>query len=414
MTVMQSNGITRPVAGRLQRLLEWLISTPPNRYSRSRAVADNAQVVMQRLLPDLACDIASCQHPATDLVPLLAPVQSWLQQQFKSTRASAHDGVLKTLWLPDIQGAGYRCIALSSLTETGTGTGNDPAHQPLPAGSWMQPLALSQGCGWLLVNGQPLKAHDQEQLEQCLTLFTAVLRRGLNGWYQQQQRLQQALQEERQWHAAELHDSVAQVLGYLRMSSARLAKRCDNNAELAPLLPDVLDLSEQCLFAYRQTRELIATSRLSTLASELGSGLNQLVEEFEERSALVFELDNRCENLPIDDHQATQLLYIVRESVCNLVRHAHASHARIRLCREADDQLVCDIEDNGRGIQATANSGSFGLQIMQERAQRIGARLTIGPRQPSGTRVRLQLPLVSSPATVRHDSPAATHPGGKP
>jgi nitrate/nitrite-specific signal transduction histidine kinase len=398
MTVIQSNGMAQPISGRLQRLLEWVISSQQSRYITPRPVPADAPEFTQRLLPDLACDISSCTQPATELATLLVPLQSWLQQQFHPTRP---DSLLQALWLPGSQDNGYRCVMLANSAEITPVS--DPVHVLLPAGHRMQSLTLKQGTAWLLVNGQHIKSRDQESLEQCLSLLGEQLSRGLNGWQQQQQRLQQALKDERQWHAAELHDSVAQVLGYLRMSSARLAKRCDNSAELSALLPEAQDLSEQCLFAYRQTRELIATSRLSTLASELGNELNQLVEEFEERSALVFELDNRCENLPLDDHQATQLLYIVRESVCNLVRHAHASHARIRLYQEADGTLVCAIEDNGRGIQAAANNGSFGLQIMQERAQRIGASLTIGSRQPSGTCVRLQLPLTHPLTQARHD-----------
>jgi signal transduction histidine kinase len=89
----------------------------------------------------------------------------------------------------------------------------------------------------------------------------------------------------------------------------------------------------------------------------------------------------RCPGCP-----ATHLYLIAPEAVHNAVKHAQAREVRVSLT--ADGGLVLDVRDAGVGMPARpAEHLGLGLRIMRNRAAVLGARLSIEPVQPSGTRV---------------------------
>ena len=95
-----------------------------------------------------------------------------------------------------------------------------------------------------------------------------------------------------------------------------------------------------------------------------------------------------------------QIFHIVQEALANISRHSQARRARLTLQR-GEQQLEILVEDDGRGLGESLNQqqvhgasgrSHFGLDIMQERAQRLGARVEIGSRSGGGTQVRLSIP----------------------
>jgi len=84
-----------------------------------------------------------------------------------------------------------------------------------------------------------------------------------------------------------------------------------------------------------------------------------------------------------------------KEAVNNVVKHAQASEARIRL-RLAPDDFTLEIEDNGRGLgspEADAAMTRNGLRNMRKRMESIHGEFSIGPGTDGGTRVRLTIPI---------------------
>jgi nitrate/nitrite-specific signal transduction histidine kinase len=232
---------------------------------------------------------------------------------------------------------------------------------------------------------------SSEKLKWHLAAVENALSRGIEAWLKREEQLKSALRTERSIYAAELHDSLAQVLGYLRLKSARLDKLCQQ-APYHELQPLSRDLAKYTHCAYRQTRELITASRLTLQTEKLSEGITNSVQEFEKQSAIVFELDNRLQADQLTPKIAMQILYIVRESLSNIVRHSHATHARVQVGQTATQHLHIMIEDNGIGIDPeAARNDSFGLQIMRERAERIGAELKIVSDGNNGTRIELVL-----------------------
>lgn len=254
-----------------------------------------------------------------------------------------------------------------------------------------QHLLQHQGLDVWMLLAFPQHIPTTEKIQWRTHAMAHCFGKGIQGWYQREDKIAAAVQTERSIYAAELHDSLAQVLGYLRLKSAQLDKRCQQEpyAELKPITED---LAAYTHCAYRQTRELIASSRLSLKTHNLSQGIVNSIKEFEQQSAIVFELDNRLQRNVLMPKQAMQVLYIIRESLSNIVRHSHASHARLILTASEAGQLTVVIEDNGTGIDPlAARNDSFGLKIMHERAERINARLMLENRPEGGTRISLSM-----------------------
>jgi signal transduction histidine kinase len=135
-----------------------------------------------------------------------------------------------------------------------------------------------------------------------------------------------------------------------------------------------------------------------TLARELvppvlvEEGLPAALVELAERQRLGgLEVDLVIGDLPTElpASLATALYGVAVEAVRNVVRHADATSCRIELRRSGEGALVLSVTDDGVGIPDEVESG-VGLQSMRERAEAIGAVLTVAPLTVGGTRVELR------------------------
>src|SRR5262249_19264899 len=96
---------------------------------------------------------------------------------------------------------------------------------------------------------------------------------------------------------------------------------------------------------------------------------------------------------PISPELRHNVFLVVKESVNNVVKHAHASSAWLRL-RLEDRRFVLEVEDDGRGVTAAdREKGRNGLQNMRKRMEDIRGELEVAARDGGGTRVRLVVPL---------------------
>jgi signal transduction histidine kinase len=96
--------------------------------------------------------------------------------------------------------------------------------------------------------------------------------------------------------------------------------------------------------------------------------------------------------LPLAPGVETQLYGIGREAMANVIKHADATAAFVRVEAQNGDVLV-EIRDNGQGFDPGAgHPGHFGLDSMRSRATEIGGRLTITSRRGYGTLVRVRVP----------------------
>lgn len=228
-----------------------------------------------------------------------------------------------------------------------------------------------------LQDAEPLLAEQSLRLETAL-LFSEV--RTL------------ATAEERRRLAREIHDGIAQEL-------ASLGYVVDDLAARARYLPD---LEEDLKALRRELTRVISELRLSIfdLRSEvqstigLGTAISDYVRQIGAGSHLTVHLilDETPVRLPVDAE--TELLRIAQEAVTNARKHAHAENLWVT-CRVDPPEALILVEDDGTGL-GRGRHDSFGLEVMRERAARIGAQLSVQDRDEGGTAVQVTLGRVAA------------------
>jgi PAS domain S-box-containing protein len=205
-------------------------------------------------------------------------------------------------------------------------------------------------------------------------------------------RLIDAQEKERRRIARELHDEVGQILTALKIQLGTLAlrKRIDEAA-----LQPVRELADEAL---RHARDLTASLH-PHLLDDLGlePALRWLIERFSRPTGLQADLHCRLRPERASSQLELVAFRVIQESLTNIVRHAGASHASVRL-RASDGTLLVEIRDNGSGFDATGSAPgpgdemSVGVMGMRERVAEVGGEFSIDTAPGAGTSVRVILP----------------------
>jgi signal transduction histidine kinase len=202
--------------------------------------------------------------------------------------------------------------------------------------------------------------------------------------------LQASEAERRRW-ARELHDETLQALGGLNV----LLKGAARSSDPAVLRAAIADATEHVTREIDNLRSIITELRPAAL-DELGLGpaLTTLVNRVETASGLEIDativIDGR-----LGDEEETVAYRVVQEALSNIVKHAHATTARVSVTT-GDGELRITVADDGRGFDQSVPVSGFGLQGMGERIELVGGTLTIVPNDP-GTRVEVALPAHARP-----------------
>lgn len=199
---------------------------------------------------------------------------------------------------------------------------------------------------------------------------------------------QLATSRERNRLAAELHDTLAHTLSGLSINLEAIKTVVDPaQDEAQTMLDHSLKITRSGLDETRRVLKALRAGPLEDLG--LKKALQNLVEAASMRCSIPISLD--CpDQLPVLPMDVEQSIYrIVQEGLENIVRHANASNAFVKM-EVTTEKLELTIEDNGIGFNPGLEiiDGKFGLHGLQERAAAIGGRLTVESQQENGTTVR--------------------------
>ncbi|GAB4320805.1 MAG: hypothetical protein Kow0010_00840 [Dehalococcoidia bacterium] len=220
-----------------------------------------------------------------------------------------------------------------------------------------------------------------------------------------------AVERERQQIAREMHDGLAQVLGFVNTKAQAVEQFLQKgNTELARA--QMAELAEAARRVYADIREGIVALRTQRGADgrELDELVAEYVEEFEHfaHMRVVVEWKVSPQSLALSPVAEVQLLRIVQEALTNVRRHARASSVEI-IFQEVDGALVVQIRDDGRGFDpgrvARGEWPQFGLRAMAERAEAAGGSLSIESKPGHGTVV-----TATFPGTVHGEEADADRP----
>lgn len=203
-----------------------------------------------------------------------------------------------------------------------------------------------------------------------------------------------AVSEERNMIARQLHDSIAQGLAFLNLQVQMLEQALDEGKSDDARATAAL-IHQGVQESYADVRELLQYFRARFDPLDLSAALHSALDKFTEQSGVPGEFRAHGVGAPFGAEIETQVLYIVQEALSNIRKHARAERVRIDLWRERAGMRLA-VTDDGVGFEpATREDGGcgehIGLQIMGERAKRIGGALEIRSWRGSGTRIALSL-----------------------
>jgi signal transduction histidine kinase len=208
--------------------------------------------------------------------------------------------------------------------------------------------------------------------------------------------------EERARIAREMHDGLAQVLGYLNLQVQTLETLL-KKGKMESLSEELQNLRQAVLTAHADVRENILSLR-TTLAHEAGlvSAVIEYLDEFEIQTGIEVEFSNLVgDELDLSSIAEVQLVCILQEALTNVRKHASASHASVRITKEAgtsQEFVRVTVFDDGVGFNLNAPDRTFGLQTMRERAQSVHGEITVLSQAGQGTRVEMILPCLEREA----------------
>jgi len=202
--------------------------------------------------------------------------------------------------------------------------------------------------------------------------------------------------EERTRLAREIHDGLAQTLGFLKLQAAQMQSYLERG-DLDRLKQSLPVYYNALAEAYQDARYAIDGLRISPADSCLSSWVEQTLSEFQESlGAQSLKVNLACLDVHTDmaPEVQAQLIRILQEALSNVRKHSEASQVWVS-CAEKDGELVIEVRDNGCGFTPAdiPVPSRHGLRGMRERAELIGAEFQIISPPKQGTLVRVSLPL---------------------
>ncbi|NJO51704.1 MAG: PAS domain S-box protein [Leptolyngbyaceae cyanobacterium RM2_2_4] len=194
--------------------------------------------------------------------------------------------------------------------------------------------------------------------------------------------------EERNRMAREIHDTLAQAFtGILAQVGAANQVLTDDVEATQAHLDLIKELARTGLTEAR--RSVVALRPQLLEEGSLQSALHRLVAQLRTAAmdtTLYYEIKGAVYALP--NEVESNLLRIGQEALTNATRHANADEIRVELVYDRN-QFCLHVKDNGQGfgVGSIPSSEGFGLLGMSERAERIGAQLTIRSQPGQGTEI---------------------------
>jgi len=196
-----------------------------------------------------------------------------------------------------------------------------------------------------------------------------------------------AILQERSRLAREIHDGLAQHLAFLKMRVAWLQR--SPGALTTDQLKDIEAVLETALI---EARHAITTLRSEPQGTSTLDAITAYAEEFAQVSGLDLAVE-ADDGLPeVGPKTRVELLRVVQESLNNVRKHAQATRVTVAV-RYEQGGLGITLHDDGVGFSSDQDrQGHFGLDIMSERAESVGGRLTVSSAPGVGSKVQIWVP----------------------
>ena len=201
-----------------------------------------------------------------------------------------------------------------------------------------------------------------------------------------------AVAQERNFLARELHDSIAQSLAFLKLQ-VQLLRDAQAKGDSSLIEQAVGEIDAGVRESYGDVRALLLHFRTRANAEDIEPALRTTLRKFEHQSGISAELSMQGHGVSIAPDLQLQVLHVVQEALSNARKHSDAKCVWLDV--QQQPQWRFEVRDDGHGFaqdDPMLDETHVGLQIMAERAQRIGAVLEVISTPSHGTSVILTLP----------------------
>ena len=243
----------------------------------------------------------------------------------------------------------------------------------------------TQGVFNLFFDEEPSLAVDERALLESIADNIAM---ALDKARLDEQTKRMELSQERLFLSQEIHDSLAQTIYSLKLQIKVLGDQIkDGDSE--DVSTKLESLQTHISQANRELRALMSNFRMPLDPKGIKASLENLASRFhnEEGIATYLQVEGKHNLSP---EVEMQIMRITQEALTNIRKHAKARNVRILLSANPELQLL--IEDDGVGFEKNENAtevmgNNIGMNIMKERASRIGASIEIESEKEEGTRI---------------------------
>jgi len=266
------------------------------------------------------------------------------------------------------------------------------------------PLVLGgRNLGWMTVSSA--RAPEPESQWWRVVVIEAIARQAALALHhsrvvelKRREELGKAILEERNRLARDIHDNLAQGFAAILMQLQGAQRELGT-------LPAPVSRSIETAVDLARTHLSEARRSVGALRPNVGNG-----EDIGTALKRLADLGRRTSTVPIDvfidelprfgDGVEREIIGIAQEALTNAVRHSSARRITIRASTAQSVGLRLSVADDGRGIGWETPNGGFGMTSMQERAERIGASLTIVTAPRNGTEVVVAWEPASLPTQI--------------
>ncbi len=203
---------------------------------------------------------------------------------------------------------------------------------------------------------------------------------------------QAAITAERMRLGREIHDGLAQILGYVKLELSQMEGMLQAGDE--DKLVRAIQISHQAIAeAFVEAREAIDDLRNTSLSDTFTPWLLETTNNFQESFDITTEIGDFPADLDFHLETKNQLTRIVQEALSNIRKHAQGKNVLIAYYQSPTHAIIT-LQDDGVGfeVEAAAQNSRHGLQGMRERAELIHSNLEITSKPGEGTRVQIEIP----------------------
>jgi signal transduction histidine kinase len=279
-----------------------------------------------------------------------------------------------------VEALGRPGVVLVDDAEPGAGAGCSPESRSVIATALR---AHDRVVGLVSVEHREAGAYSEEDASLIDGLGSSLALAVDNArWFSRLRTL--GAEAERARIARDLHDRVAQSLAYIGFELDRLATAHDD--------PELRALQGVVRGVVIELRETLFQLRANVSESQdLVDVARDYITRWSDRTGVETEFSPQTGGRRVPVQIEQELWRILQESLTNVERHADASHAWVSW-RIRDGRAQLEVRDDGRGM--TANGGArerYGLVGIRERADAVGAQVTLMSEPTNGTTVLVEL-----------------------